>query len=160
MKMHNAIKRAGLSDIADLVEMMGAAHAEAGFVLNREGAAAAFANLLSDASRGSAWIVFRRETAEGYIVLTFKLGMEGGGIDAFIDDLFVRPGARRSGLGSALVSEAVKVCRQMGAFKLQVEVGANDAAAKGLYSKYGLRDRGHLLLTAALRENPLARPLE
>lgn len=146
--------------MAALVDMMQRAHADAGFALDRELATAAFGALLKDRSRGMAWIGLRDLTPEGYIVLTFKVSMESGGVDAFIEDLFVHPDARRNGVGRALVSVAVAECRRVGVSAVHVETGADDAANMAFYAACGLKNRKHIILTSVLRDNPLARPIK
>ena len=157
--MSAEIREAKLEDVAALIDLMQHAHAEGGFVLNREIALAAFTALLNDRSHGAAWIALRDQKPEGYLVLTFKLSMESGGLDAFIEDIVVYRDARRSGVGSALMTEAIAECRRTGISAVHVEIGAGDEAAKSFYARCGLKNRGHTILTVALRENLLARPL-
>ena len=101
----------------------------------------------------------RAAIPSGVAALTFKLSMESGGLDAFIEDIVVYRDARRSGVGSALTSEAIAECRRTGISAAHVEIGAGDEAAKSFYARCGLKNRGHTILTVALRENLLARPL-
>ena len=157
--MNTAIREAKLEDVAALVDMMQRAHADAGFALDRELANAAFTTLLRDRSRGVVWIARRDLKPEGYIVVTLKLSMESGGIDAFIEDLFVYRDARRKGVGSALVSAAMADCRRAGVSAVHVETSADDEATAAFYAACGLKNRNHTILTSVLRENPLARPL-
>jgi ribosomal protein S18 acetylase RimI-like enzyme len=153
----HTLRSAGVNDTAALIELMRAAHAEAGFELNQSIAADAFAKLLRDESRGRAWLAFQGSEAAGYIVLIFKLSLESGGVDAFIEDLFVRPATRRTGLGNALLSTVIAACRHQQVSAVHVEVGADNDSARSLYEKHGLKDRGRLLLTTGLSENPMAR---
>ena len=48
--------------------------------------------------------------AVGYVVVTFVYGMEYGGLMAFVDDFFVRPAFRNSGLGTAALAAARDAC--------------------------------------------------
>lgn len=157
--MKIVVREARIEDVAALVDMMRRAHADGGFALDVELAQAAFSALLSDRSRGVAWIGLRDSKPEGYIVVTFKLSMESGGIDAFIEDIFVERTARRTGVGTALVSSALAECRRTRVFALHVETGADNESTKAFYSKCGLKNRDRTILTCVLRDNPLARPL-
>lgn len=157
--MTEKTRQVGIDDVAALVSMMHRAHADAGFALNRELAKAAFYTLLKDHTRGVAWIGLHDQKPAGYILVTFKLSMESGGIDAFIEDMFVYREARRKGVGSALVSAAMTECRRTGISAVHVETGAVDAAAIAFYAACGLKNRERVILTTVLRENSLARPL-
>lgn len=99
----------------------------------------------------------------GYVVVTFRLSMEFGGTDAFIDDLFVRPRHRRRGAGRIALEAAFAECRRRGVLAIHVETGAGNVAAQSLYRHFGFEDRQRLLLTsrltagreALLEENPI-----
>ena len=150
------LRRATFDDIAALTELMEAAHQEAGFALDRPRAALAFTTLLRDESRGAAWIALRAGRAAGYVSVIFKLSFETGGLDAFIEDLFVQPAARRQGTGAGLLALTLEHCRKQGICAVHVDVGADNVSARSLYSRQGFRDRGRILLTAELGTNPLA----
>jgi hypothetical protein len=81
-------------------------YAEAGFALNAQRAAEAFAALISGEHLGQVWVIEAgAETAGaganavGYLVVTLGFSMEYGGRDAFVDDLFIRAGHRGRGSG-------------------------------------------------------------
>jgi ribosomal protein S18 acetylase RimI-like enzyme len=76
--------------------------------------------------------------------------MEFGGLDAFVDDLFVRPGHRRRGLGRALLEALFGECVRRGVLAVHVETAVENAAARSLYGSFGMLDRKRLLLTASL----------
>jgi ribosomal protein S18 acetylase RimI-like enzyme len=99
------------------------------------------------------WLVPQVDgTAVAYLVLTWVHSMEHGGLAAIIDDLFVRPGARRQGAARALLDRAWAECRARGCCAVQVEVAPDHVAAQALYAGYGLhpRDDGRLTLTPRL----------
>ncbi|PYS48316.1 MAG: hypothetical protein DMF68_13560 [Acidobacteria bacterium] len=101
--------------------------------------AASFSSLLKDDSRGAVWIVLHDSEPAGYVVLTIRFSMEYGGLDAFIDDLFVRPSYRRRGVGRAALNALFDECERRNVLAVHVEVGHDNAAAKALYSSYGLK---------------------
>lgn len=154
--MSTTISKAVPADIPVLVELMHEFHAASGFTLDRAGAATAYSALLSDASRGVAWIAIRDNAPVGYVVLTFRFSMEAGGTDAFIDDMYVQPIFRRLGHGGSLLKELFSECERRRVHSIRVEVASDNVAAHALYWQYGLKDIGRQTLTVALAKNSLA----
>ena len=142
--------RASSVDIGALVGLMREFYAEAAYALDDDWAASSFSALLGDPSRGMAWIVKVDGEPAGHAVLTFRHSMEFGGLDAFVDDLYVRPKHRRRGLGRALLSELFDECSRRGVLAVHVETGADNVAARALYGSFGMNDRRRLLLTTTL----------
>jgi len=118
---HNAT----LDDIPVLVDLMQEFYAEADYPLDRDWAATSFSTLLQDDSRGAVWIVFHDSEPAGYIVLTIRFSMEYGGLEAFIDDLFVRPPYRCRGLGRAALNALFDECELRKVLAIHVEVSGH-----------------------------------
>ena len=140
--MTTEIRIATVNDIPILVDMMQEFYAEANHSLDRQWATASFSALLKDDSLGAAWIVFYDSEHAGYVVMTIRFSMEYGGLDAFIDDLFVRTGYRRQGLGRAALDALFDECERRQVLAVHVEVGHDNVAAKALYLGYGLESYG------------------
>lgn len=136
--MRTTVEKAGPSDIPRLVDLMHEFYAESNHALDRTWAEASFRQLFQNDGRGGAWIARRDTEAIGYVVLTLRHSMEFGGLSGFIDDLFVHPGARRNGVGSALLATLFDACRDLGVAAVHVEAGSSNAAASGLYREFGL----------------------
>lgn len=125
-------------------------YAESNVVVDPHGAGATFARLLADASRGLVWLFHTGTETVGYVVLTIGFSMEYGGLDAFVDDLFVRPQFRRQGFGRAAVAILVAECERRGVRAVHLEVGRDNDVAKALYARLGFRDNDRQLLTLRL----------
>src|SRR5260221_8638784 len=119
--MPSTVRRAGPGDIPVLVDLMSEFYAEAQYGLDRDWAAASFAQLLRDAGRGAVWIAFDGPGAQGYVVLTTRHSMEFGGLDGFVDDMFVRPQHRGCGVGTSLLSALFGHCGQNRILAVHVE---------------------------------------
>ena len=57
----------------------------------------------------------------------------------FLEVVYVRPKARRSGLGSELVREVATRLREAGVEMLELEVLASNAEARAIYERWGLK---------------------
>lgn len=153
--MRTIVERARQSDIPRLVELMSQFYAESNHPLDRAWAEKSFRQLLTSNERGGAWLARRETEVVGYVVLTLRHSMEFGRLAGFIDDLFVRPHARRSGVGSALLTAVFGACRGLGAAAVQVEAGSNNVAAEALYRAFGLlpyTDGRHTLTARLMKE--------
>jgi ribosomal protein S18 acetylase RimI-like enzyme len=56
-----------------------------------------------------------------------------------IGDLYVAPGARRSGVATALLRHVVDAARAAGAHRVSLRTEADNAAARALYAEVGFR---------------------
>lgn len=65
----------------------------------------------------------------GVIVLTYRLNVSVGGLFASIEDLYVRPEARRRGVGRALLEAADERFAAYGVSYLEVQIEDDDAEA-------------------------------
>lgn len=140
-------------EVPTLVELMREFYAESHYPLDRDWAARSFFALLADRSLGAVWMARAGGEAVGYVVLTLRFGMEHGGLQASIDDLFVRPAHRRAGHATALLRALVDECHRRGVVALHVEVAEANDAAIALYRRFGLASRTD-------RREVLARRLE
>jgi len=150
--MANNVRAASPSDVPILVQLMEEFYRESNYPLDRLWASNSFRTLLSDSSRGSVWLLSRDDEAVGYVVLTVRFSMEHGGLDAFIDDLFVRAEHRRRGIATAALNALFAECGRRRVLALHVEAGRDNIAANSLYASFGLRARTdhRQLLTVAL----------
>ncbi len=133
---------ASLSDIPLLVELMTEFYAEANYPLDRQWATNSFTTILDRPNFGSVWLLRQHGQPAGYLVLTIRFSMEYGGLDGFIDDLFVRSAHRRSGVASAGLSLLFAECHRRQVRALHVEVAPDNVAANATYIKFGMGLRG------------------
>lgn len=124
-------------EIPILVQLMEEFYAEDDYPLDRSWAAASFETLLSHPELGSVWLLLDRGVPAGYVVLTIRFSMEFGGLDAFVDDLFVRPKHRRRGLARAGLRALLEECARRQVLAVHVIVGSENAPAQALYTAFG-----------------------
>lgn len=144
------MKRATLADLDQLVELMVEFYAESRYPLDLARAADSFRALLRDERLGQAWLIEAKGSAVGYLVVTLGYSMEYGGIDAFIDELFVQPAFRGMGLGSGALREARAFCQERGVRAIHLEAERSNVGAQELYARAGFVDNDRQLLTLRL----------
>ena len=79
----------------------------------------------------------------GVAVLAYRLNLSAGGLFASIEDLYVRPEARRQGVGRALLEAANGRCAERGISYVEAQVEEKEAdafyAALGYEPETGVR---------------------
>jgi ribosomal protein S18 acetylase RimI-like enzyme len=150
--VNRRVRPATPEDVPTLVALMSAFYAESDYPLPAASATRAFSALLADDRLGGAWLAEFDGVAVGHVVLTVSFSMEYGGLRGFVDDLYVRPEARRRGVGAALLAAVRASCAARGVRAMLVEVGPDNTGARSLYERAGYADSGHLLLGLALAE--------
>jgi len=77
----------------------------------------------------------------GVLQLRFRLSVWKAAPDAWLEDLFVRESARRSGVGDALVSLAIERAGERGCKRIELDTNEDNAAALALYERHGFSPR-------------------
>jgi GNAT superfamily N-acetyltransferase len=73
----------------------------------------------------------------GFAQLRFRLSAWTGVEDCWLEDVFVRESARGTGLGRALVEEALAVARARGCRRIELDVQSDNTGAMALYESCG-----------------------
>ena len=85
----------------------------------------------------------------GVAVLAYRLNVSAGGLFASIEDLYVRPEARRQGVGKALLIAADERCATRGISYVEVQV--EDQFAESFYETLGYEpEKGVRVLSRSL----------
>ena len=85
----------------------------------------------------------------GVTVLAYRLSIPAGGLFASIEDLYVRPEARRQGVARALLEAADERCASRGISYVEVQV--EDQLAETFYNTLGYEpERGVRVLSRSL----------
>ena len=124
-------------------------HVEDGHPLNDNGARA-----LTQAARGHplarAWLIHERGRVVGYAVLGLGFGIEYGGADAFVDDLYLVPEARGRGLGRIVLDLLEAQARDLGLAAVLLVVDPENTPALRLYRRQGFEGTHWLLMAKRL----------
>lgn len=149
--MTTAIHLATTDDAAKLLPLIAAFHEEYGLEADDDHRAAAIAPLLAGSPHGAAWLFGPKRAPTGYVVITFGWSIELGGMDAFVDELYIRPTVRKRGLASEALAAIAKTLSAAGVKALHLEVDRDDAPTQRLYARarFEPRDR-YVLMTRTL----------
>lgn len=134
------------ADEEQVLALMRQYYAEDGYEFHEDRARGALARLFTERSLGRIWVVSTENEVVGYVVLTLGFSLEYLGRDAFVDELYIAPGWRGKGLGSAALERVEKACGALEVNALHLEVETGKEAARGLYENVGFeRHERHLM---------------
>jgi len=107
--------------------------------------------LLSSPAIGAVWVATDAQRPLGYLALVYVFSLEHRGITAEIDEFFVLPDHRASGVGSQLLREAEAESARQGCTNISLQVSTSNRRAKDFYARQGYSHRsGFQLLEKVL----------
>lgn len=145
--MSTALHLAGPGDLDRLVPLVMAYHAFEGLSQAEEDTRAALIPLLDGVPQGAVWLIGPRAAPLGYVAIGTGWSIELGGMDAFVDEFFIRENVRGRGIGSEALSALARALRAEGVKALHLEVARDNDVARQLYRRLGFepRARYHLM---------------
>lgn len=145
--MSAALTLATTDHLDRLLTLVAAFQAEVGISMTDEARDAAVRPLLEGCPHGVAYLIGPPRAPIGYIIISFGWSVEFGGMDGFVDELFVRPGVRGRGVAGEVLISLPRALAGVGLKALHLEVATENTSAQRLYKRAGfaLRDGYHLM---------------
>lgn len=143
----STLRLASTDDLDRLVSLVERYHAHEGIEQDDETRRAALTPLLEGSPYGAIWLIGPRSAPVGYVAVTFGWSIELGGLDAIVDEFFIRDRVRGRGMGSEALGSLARALADQGVRALHLEVATGNDAARRLYGRLGFasRDRYHLM---------------
>ena len=94
-------------------------------------------SVVADRTRGFVLLARVEEQIVGLAYAAAILSAEHGGLVAWLEELYVAPGHRSHGIGSALIGAVVERARDVGIVAVDLEVDASHTRVESLYRKHG-----------------------
>jgi len=91
--------------------------------------------LLASTQFGFVLVAEQGEALVGYAVLTWGYSLEIGGVEAVLDEFYIRERGR--GLGGAMIDEVVRLARQFGVRRIFLETERPNMRVRRLYARHG-----------------------
>lgn len=139
------VRVARVEDRAAVLELLAAQMAEHAIPLEAHRLARAVDGALADLGvrepRALILVAERASELLGVAYVAFTWTIEHGGKTSWLEELYVRPAERASGLGTALLRAACDAARAHGAAAVDLEVEADHARVEGLYLREGFQRR-------------------
>lgn len=136
-------------DLDTLLAQARAFHAEEGRAFSAR-SEAALAAVCAGHPLAAAWLIEAGGAVVGYLVLTRGYGIEYGGPDLFLDELYLVPGARGRGLGRAAMIFVDEQARAVAATAIHLVVAPDNRRAQALYARANYEDAGWRVMSRRL----------
>ncbi len=128
--------------------LVAAFHAEEGITLPADKRREGLQPLLEGIPHGAAYLIGPPRAPIGYLVVTFGWSLEFGGLDGFIDEIYIRPGVRGRGIASETLQALPRALAGAGLKALHLEVARGADKTQEFYRRAGFRAReGYMLMT-------------
>jgi ribosomal protein S18 acetylase RimI-like enzyme len=145
--MSAALHLARPEDLDQVLTLVERFHNEFGLTLGDDARRAGVVPLLQGTPHGALYLIGPARAPVGYIVITFGWSVEFGGMDAFVDELFVRPKVRGRGIATEVLATLPAALAKGGVTAMHLEVDRDNDTARRLYARAGFqaRDRYSLM---------------
>nr|WP_321252530.1 GNAT family N-acetyltransferase [uncultured Ruegeria sp.] len=144
--MTAALRLARTDDLDRLMALVSAFHAETGIEQDADQRREALRPLLEGIPHGCIYLIGPGRAPLGYIILTFGWSVEFGGMDGFVDEIYIRPAVRGRGIASEVLHDLPKALAEAGVTALHLEVDRTNDAAQKLYLRSGFKARDRYML--------------
>ncbi|SNR41153.1 GNAT family N-acetyltransferase [Puniceibacterium sediminis] len=128
-------------DAPKLLPLVAALHVDLGFKTDAAHQERSILPLLEGSPHGASWLIGPRRAPVGYIVVSFGWSIEYGGMDAIIDELYIRPAVRGRGMAGEAINALAQALKQSTIKALHLEVDRSNEAATSLYQRCGFKAR-------------------
>lgn len=91
---------------------------------------------------GFVWLAYLDSRPTGVCVISFAISTSTGSIVAKLDDLYVTPEHRSSGVGAALVGQLLDDLKSDGVLRIDTSVHIRNVNARRFYDRLGFRPLG------------------
>ena len=129
------IRRADPADAARIAEMLHAFNTE--FDTETPGAEVLAQRLQVLLAESLTFAVLGGEPAVGVALVTLRPNVWSDGPVALLDEMYVEPEQRGTGIGSAILKHMVEICEQLGVAAIEINVDESDAGAMRFYERHG-----------------------
>lgn len=144
--MSTALHLATMNELEKLLPLVADYHEGHGIEQSEEHRRDALSPLLRGEPYGAIYLIGPARAPVGYVIITFGWSVEFGGLDAFIDELYIRPGVRGRGMGTDVLTALPNALSQAGVQAVHLEVDRADDKAQRFYMRAGFDRRDRYML--------------
>lgn len=138
--MNLIIRQAGDADRAAAARLLTAQLIEHDLPADPDRIARGITSALQANSRAWLWLAERASIPVGVLLANEIASVEHGGTVLWVEELYVFPEARRTGIARAMLSRVREQTHQRGVRAIELEVVPTQAAAFALYRSFGFKE--------------------
>lgn len=132
-----SVRRALMADQDAVLVLMRGYCQEVGTPLSDEHLLDAIGPLIANEQLGDLLVAEQGEDLAGYLVITWGWGIESGGAEALIDEMFVAAEYRHQGVGTLLMTEGQSRASAKDVKVIFLETEQNNPESRELYDRLG-----------------------
>ncbi|CRL13893.1 GNAT family N-acetyltransferase [Phaeobacter italicus] len=144
--MSAALHLARPEDLDRVLDLVAAFHGEMGITSDDATRRAGVEPLLAGMPYGAIYLIGPTRAPVGYIVVTFSWSVEFGGMDGYIDELFIRPPVRGRGIATEVLFALPRTLAEAGITALHLEVSQENEKARSLYARARFQPNSDILV--------------
>lgn len=132
-----SIRRAVEADASEVLRLLSDFSSEVGTYLEEEHLSAALMPLIARPELGDLLVAEQNGELVGYVVITWGWGIESGGAEALVDEMFVSEKVRNQGVGTLLMTSAISRAQQREVKVVFLETESDNPESRALYERLG-----------------------
>ena len=144
------IRQAVPADLEALLWLLTSFSKEAGTNLGREHLLAGLEPLLNNQELGLVFVAELEAVLVGYAVIGWGWGIESGGKEALIDEVFVLKNRRNQGIGAKMLTEVMAHLEKHNTKAVFLETEAQNPNSRKLYQNLGFETEDSVWMRKAL----------
>jgi len=144
--MEVTIKLASENNLKEILPLVQAYHEFEALKLSDIERDISVLKLLNDNSLGGIWLVYADTELVGYIALCVSYSIEFAGLDAFVDEFYIRQAFRSKGIGLKTIKLIKEEAKKLNVRALHLEVSRTNTKAQHLYSRANFKARDKYIL--------------
>lgn len=138
-------------DLERILPLVAAFHEEEGVVSDDTTRRAGLTPILEGSPHGCVYLAGPTRAPIGYVIISFGWSIEMGGLDGFVDEIYIRPGVRGRGIGTEILTSLPKTLASAGMKAIHLEVNRDNTNARRIYEKMHFQAREtYMLMTRKL----------
>lgn len=131
------IRRAVEADGPQLLDLLAAYSVEVETSLDQEHLSSAMLPLIKRPELGDLLVAQQGDDLIGYVVITWGWGIESGGAEALVDEMYVVDAYRNQGVGTLLMTAALERAKEQEVKVVFLETESDNPESRALYDRLG-----------------------
>lgn len=149
--MTTALHLARPEDLDRILALSTACHSELGIDRDDDGRRAGLQPLLDGMPQGAIYLIGPARAPLGYVVLSFGWSLPLAGMEARVEELYIRPPVRGRGIATEVLGSLPRALAQAGVKAIHLHLSAASDRARDLFARARFREEdGTRLMTRKL----------